>query len=302
MYGEVDNYVHLAYQPVETALANHDELSKLLVAAGAPVDIGIVQCLSRYPDLRSRRTIREYIDFAIENLSTEIERLKKEQEEADAAVEPAKPEAKEETGWLAYYRQCQRPTPPVLSPTTVVVDPKEHETKRRKEKLDRYNDIHEFFVDLRNLIKTENPPAWKDVYPSLETQAAAHPTPLSNRGFGAPRRRQTALDNNKEERNYTYSILSANVHDHQTVPEHTVAAYDELYEACFVGDNDKIQRLCLPTEGQSTFAISGVSSPLNISVKMTPKPANRYDQTGKWLFRLFFLFDVHTHLNPIMCD
>ncbi|KAF8905746.1 hypothetical protein CPB84DRAFT_1844751 [Gymnopilus junonius] len=263
MYGEVNNYIHLAYQPMETAITNHDELSRLLVVLGAPVDVGLIQCLSKYPDLRSRRTLREWIDYAIDSISTEID----------------KDEPKEEVGWMGFYRRYQSPPVPALvnDQEKLIKDQKERDAKRRRDTMDRMGDIKEFFVELQNLIRTDSSKTWNDVYPSLETQAQLYPAPLRNRpGI----RRQTTIVN-KEERDYTYVLLSTGTrYDHQNVPEHTVAAYGELYEACFVGDIDKIQRLCLPAEGQVAFATSGASGPLNISVRLTRKPVNRYDQTG----------------------
>ena len=35
----------------------------------------------------------------------------------------------------------------------------------------------------------------------------------------------------------------------QFVPQHMVSDYDKLYEACYAGDDAKIQKLCLPVEG-----------------------------------------------------
>lgn len=304
MYGDINNYVHLAYQPMETAISNHDELSKLLAVLGAPVDVGLVQSLSKYPDLRSRRTVREWIDYAIDNLTVEIDKLKKEQADADAEDVSMKDEPKEEVGWMGFYRKYQAS----LMVPDFKKDQKERDAERRKDSLDRMNDIKDFFVELRNLIKTENPKTWKDVYPSLETQAHLNSTPLPNRGLRAAARRQATM-NNKQERDYSYALLATSGHNLQNVPEHTVAVYNELYEACFVGDNDKIQRLCLPIEGQGTSATSGAPGPLNISVKMITKATGRYDQTGKLSIFDFLSSDnvnimccVNNRLYPALCS
>ncbi|KAF8905744.1 hypothetical protein CPB84DRAFT_563270 [Gymnopilus junonius] len=171
---------------------------------------------------------------------------------------------KEEAGWLGFYRKYQR--------SATVKDQKESEAKRRKDDMDRMSDIKDFLVELQNPIRVDNPKTWKDVYPTLETQTPA--LLAKNPSIPAPRRTTT----DKQERNYTYALISTS--GHHNVPKHTVAAYDELYEACFAGDDDKIQRLCLPAEGQVAFAASGATGPLNISVRLTPKPTNRYGRAG----------------------
>ena len=52
------------------------------------------------------------------------------------------------------------------------------------------------------------------------------------------------------------------------VPLHLNAQYDELYEACWRGDNIRIQELCSPNEASG-------STPIRISVKATtPIPGN----------------------------
>ncbi|PBL01634.1 ankyrin [Armillaria gallica] len=51
-------------------------------------------------------------------------------------------------------------------------------------------------------------------------------------------------------------LLSKGFYRHDYIPASLNASYDDLYEACFTGDNDKIQQLCLPPEGSeiaSTF-------------------------------------------------
>ena len=62
------------------------------------------------------------------------------------------------------------------------------------------------------------------------------------------------------------------------VPRHLLTSYDELYEACYVGDNEKIQTLCLPAEGTIHGSIL-----LNISVKTMDSSVNHYNLHGKRL-------------------
>jgi hypothetical protein len=67
----------------------------------------------------------------------------------------------------------------------------------------------------------------------------------------------------------------------ENVLEHLIDRYDELFEACFAGDNDKIQGLCLPLENQNAkIGLGQNSTPLNISVRMVDGSISRYDDKG----------------------
>ncbi|THH17575.1 hypothetical protein EW146_g3245, partial [Bondarzewia mesenterica] len=53
-------------------------------------------------------------------------------------------------------------------------------------------------------------------------------------------------------------------HSTESVPLHLKAQYDELYEACWTGDNARIQELCLPK------TVLASESPIQISVQTSP--------------------------------
>ncbi|KAG8979630.1 hypothetical protein FRB90_008043, partial [Tulasnella sp. 427] len=49
---------------------------------------------------------------------------------------------------------------------------------------------------------------------------------------------------------------------------HLIPLYDELYEACWTGDNDKIRALCLPPKDETAVPASGVRDLLQITVRV----------------------------------
>jgi hypothetical protein len=57
-----------------------------------------------------------------------------------------------------------------------------------------------------------------------------------------------------------------------------VSEYNELYEACYAGDDAKIQKLCLPAEGASDKDKKRL---LNISVFIDDNTLGHYNQAGK---------------------
>jgi len=60
-------------------------------------------------------------------------------------------------------------------------------------------------------------------------------------------------------------IRHINSYSTTPVPAHLKVLYDELYEACWTGDNALIQELCLPKH------LSGGKEPIQISVQATSK-------------------------------
>ncbi|KDR74215.1 hypothetical protein GALMADRAFT_123653 [Galerina marginata CBS 339.88] len=275
MYGEVRDYLHLAYQPLEVAIRNHDDISKLLVALGAPADIGLMHCLTRYAQPRSRRTVREWVDYALLSISSQI--AKKDAEELVVVDTPmADVEVEQKKGWKEFHQTYYDGiTNRDNLSLKLEEERKADDAKRAKEARERLEDIKEFLVELQNILKTQDGKTWKDLYPSLETHAS-----LSLDSSLETLIARLAQSTAKEARDYSYAFIVSSGYNRQNVPEHTVSAYDELYEACYSGDNDKVQRLCLPVEGQGATATPGLSGPLNISVKMIDKSISTYDVTG----------------------
>lgn len=71
----VTNYVQLAYQPLEVALKNHDDLSKPLISLNASVNFGLLESSGSYSDVSHRRTIKEWVDKAVHSLEKPIKNI-----------------------------------------------------------------------------------------------------------------------------------------------------------------------------------------------------------------------------------
>jgi hypothetical protein len=65
-----------------------------------------------------------------------------------------------------------------------------------------------------------------------------------------------------------------------------VSDYDELYEACYAGDDAKIQKLCLPAEGAGNKD-KDKKRLLNISIFINDKMLGPYSKPGKKLETFF---------------
>ncbi|KDR74285.1 hypothetical protein GALMADRAFT_574798 [Galerina marginata CBS 339.88] len=257
-HSESKGYVHLAYQPVETALQNHDDVAKLLIALGATVDVGLIQSLQRYSISQVRHTVKDFVNYALEDLSGKIDQNDKE----TAAIRhvPIIPEAPMEEPATAWTTFCEQYTKIKSNPTTTsdlleaIATQKERQLREARRRLEELKDL---FSDVQSLLVTRGAKTWNEVYPSV---------PSVTGGFGGfnPPMVPVFSTTPQHDVGHKYALLSSPIQE--VVAHHLITYYDKLYEACFCGDNSTVQKLCLPAEGEIT---PGLSVPLNISVKRT---------------------------------
>ena len=132
-------------------------------------------------------------------------------------------------------------------------------------------DIKAFLVEVQATLSERKAKTWNEAYPGVKSTAGIKIQPQPKvRSVDSPCR--TGI-----EREFSYHYLSSDSYgDNRRVPEHLLEVYDDLYEACYNGGNEKIQRLCLPDPGEAATA-PGAPDPLNISVLLVNKGASRYD-------------------------
>lgn len=279
-YGSVKNYLHIAYQPLEVAIQNQDDIADLLFALGASADLGLRRSLAAYSNIQERRTLKDWVDFAVLSITHSIE----DKESNDVVlvstamdIDNAKLEEETKTGWKGFYEGY---VTSLRKPGDKKVDQKKAEEKlleqaarHAKEELERLGDIKQFLLELQSHLEKRGAKTWKEAYPLVETTATLPvkqtTAKVEKQVIGAKKQRDT---------NYVY--LGTSSYNRQNVPEHLIDHYDELFEACFAGDHDKIQRLCLPVEGQGA-TIAKNTPPLNISVRMVDDSISSYDSRGR---------------------
>ena len=261
-YGTVKNYLNLAYHPVETALSNHDDLVHLLVNLGALVNIGQKKSMAAYCNITDRRTLKDWIQYTINVLENQI----------NSCCQP-KPSAipiPESSGWQKFYIEYHESLKPQVGEGSQQEFQKAYEREER-ERLEKLKDTKAYVLEVKQLLDEHGAKTWKEVYPDIDSSATD--TPL---GLVPDNSYLSATVPLSKVNLHSYMVLTSgcNAHGTDTVSEHLLSSYDELYEACFVGDNEKIQSLCLPAEGAKSGSIL-----LNISVKLMP--ADHYNPQGK---------------------
>lgn len=254
-YG-VTNVMHQTYQPVESAIAANDNVAQLLIALGGEVDVG---CRRAHGN-PNPRTIGDWAKFAVSTLDGRIKARKAElaalsTETVEVDVVVVEGGAKSWKTYLADEEAKSVKANP--NPAVNVQQTLQDDIPRLEETLDYLQDINIALV-------ARNAKTWNEVYPDQLTTPDA--TTYTN-NYAVPVKFPDPPP--------TYATLTT-YGNGQAVPQHQVTLYDELFEACFTGDNEKVQELCLPVEGKHKNLY-----PLHIFVQVA-NSAHLYPQTGKF--------------------
>ncbi len=269
-YQEVDNYLRLACQPVEAALGQCDDVAQLLISFGATIDFGLKRSLEGYSTKRPsdgtvRRAVKDWVEFGLTELTEKI--LKQESELLVPAIAPTASQSVDspKTEWQAYlkeYEDCLK----IKSSSTDTSAKTALAAKQQA--LEKSMDAKAYLLEVQDVFSKHNAKTWNELYPSTKTEElkvqSKTPIPPSSP--------------NPEQEEWVYVNLSKESFSYRTVrvPQHLVAAYDELHEACYNGDNEKIQKLCLPDGEPEANGVEGGESPLNISVRYVTKSTGFY--------------------------
>lgn len=240
-YGSVKNYLDLAFHPIESAMTNGDDLVHLLVRLGASVNT-IPKVIAESSYYKSKISLKDWIDNEIPKLDNRIKPV-------DPPVMPPITTPPECSGWEKFYKEYQESLKTLTEEEIrKQVLQKEREEREKLENLEKLVDAKAYFVEVRQLIESHGAKTLGNLPKDENSNWINSPSTM--------------------EPNPTYKFLSNNYHS-RDVPQHLLSSYDELFEACYNGDHEKIQSLCLPAEGAQPDSIL-----LNISVKMVDDTDN----------------------------
>ena len=257
-------------------MKSNDDIAQLLITLGASIDFGLKHCLEQYSNESQRVTIRDCVDFGVQGIS---ETIKDEEMDNDIRLPAAQPPESFGPGWLGYLRAFEYSTKTPQNPDVLSLD-----LNRKRNKLQDLRDIRAFLVEVQAALSERKAKTWNEAYPGVESTASTEFQPKSQvRNVDPPA--PTGI-----EREFSYHYLSGDpFRDNRRVPEHLLGMYDDLYEACYNGGNEKIRRLCLPDPGEAATA-PGAPEPLNISVLLLNKGISRYTSSGELRLSLFDQF------------
>ena len=221
--------------PVEVAIVQHDEVVSLLAALGATVDMSINP--SYLPDM----TLLQWTSGILAKLQT-------------PSVSGPTQEPPIGDTWAQYnaYLTAVLPTKEAEGPVTAVMPRRLPSTV-----MPQLDEAHAL--------------AMRDYYAHAESILLTYSTKTQVPQSGVTPTAQTStlqrrtLQGSGYVRHTKFSVVS--------IPAHLKVLYDELYEACWTGNNAAIQELCLPNLAEG-------KEPIQISVLTTPDPNSYADLTG----------------------
>ncbi|THU85257.1 ankyrin, partial [Dendrothele bispora CBS 962.96] len=228
-----------AVTPAEVTIASHTELVQLVVSLGAVIDTGIKSSLWWRSD--GWHSILDWVQFGMVVLDEQIEEAEEEEEDQSE---------QENTNWKAFAVKILRPRIQVNNTSRG----EREEQQRRKDHRERLC-LKSFLSDVEQLLVSKGAKTYKKIYRDSKQKSTAYSYSSGS------------------DLKLTYRLLSTN-DAREAVHTHLNTKYDELFEAAFSGDNETVQRLCLPSAGTASDA-----SPLQITVEVG-YPDDRYSKTG----------------------
>ncbi|KAJ7166058.1 ankyrin repeat protein [Mycena filopes] len=265
-YAASSNYNYVpdkqAFRPVETALTQRDDIARLLVDLGAEYNVGVKRALVQHGRPEERRTLVEWVQYAVRTLAERIAEFDKKRDatpEADASA-PL-------TGWKGHVQKLKDDVKASLAKTRREKTGESYEEQSRK----RLIEVKEYYADMEKFFVEREAKSWSSVYPdNVSTASDPKMNQFGSDPFGGRR-----LGGKKTADGSVDYVLMKDTWEQEIVPAYLNPLYDELFEAAFSGANEKIQELCLPAEKPKKDATL-----LQIVAAVADEGGNRYSRSG----------------------
>jgi hypothetical protein len=218
------------------AIARRDNVAQLLLSLGAEYN-QLTRRSERYRDRPEHKKCTSYLDWIRFAIKTCKKKLREKKVETPASLPQEPTKTIPSTGWKKFYTKELEKNERTLKAVdeknadTPSPFPDRSETKRRN-----YRATLEYMEEMERLLVARSA---KTKWQLLTDAKHAPPAETSE----SPALIATTRVEEEKPRYYKLSGHQAGVGDHLT------ALYDELFEAVFTGNIDKVKQLCLPTEG-----------------------------------------------------
>jgi hypothetical protein len=233
------------YMPMEVALGNQDQLAFLLLRLGADVSLQLHSSHQHSWRSESLRSIVEFAQDTVKHVNELVESKPDPVEDDDDNEDGAKieedigPAKLEAETWKEYWKcLCAEMNP---KPKTDGVEVVKTEIELENERRTKANLAaqQKFWTEATGALEAAGAKTWNELRPdNLQDRSK------DEDGDGGRNRRQK---NEKVKPVVGYKRYS-NEWSQESVPNHLWPLYDELFQACWDGDNEKIKKLCVPEE------------------------------------------------------
>ncbi|KAK0231589.1 hypothetical protein IW262DRAFT_1489758 [Armillaria fumosa] len=225
--------------PIEIALAGRDDILKFLIAVGAEMNIGTKCSVQRYT--QDKYSLLDWVHFAQSWTNEQIQAMDESNETSTLAGT--------HKTWCGFRDQLF---------ADLKQGAESHKKNERDEERFNYLDAKCYLADTEFFLSLKGAKTWNEIFPDK---------PITNKDFDTD-----SMDSSVDKERYCQ--VSGISYGRDYIPAGLNALYDDLYEACFTGDNDKIQQLCLPPEGSEI-----ANTLLSMSVYVV-NPESKWSATG----------------------
>ncbi|KAL0948908.1 hypothetical protein HGRIS_009017 [Hohenbuehelia grisea] len=216
----------LVNAPIETAIYQYDDIYQLLIILGADVNTWLRTFHTTDTPLFFRKTILDWVHSAKEAVEKRIDTLRSSPPPEDAA---------DVDNWDTRFTQYLKSVDNYSTPTN----------SRAQEEVDRevsvLGEINDYILEAERFIVSRGGKTAQEMHPPPE-----HIPPASRATSEYPTDDTPEIPAQFARINSSSYPMCTNVHAHEVEP------YRKLFEACYNGDNDEIERLCLPSKSSDT--------------------------------------------------
>lgn len=266
----------MIHRPVETAIAEGDYIIDVLLEAGAEFNIGTYSAQSSYAAPEDKKTILDWVVYALEvDLPEKVKQNKAEREKLDNSAHKTYTSPEKITSWKEYFDDFVERRAVGLNKASTTHN--EQQRKNLTEWLEEYEKRREYLQHVRLTLESMGAKTWKEIHGSNEEEEN-NMHPISHRLVRG--------DDGAKQLGPRYMFLSKDWRN-EWVQQDQNERYDELFEAAFRGDDVKIEKLCVPGDGEDASVV-----PVQITVEAV-MPEDHHHRLGESSF--------HCRLSVYIC-
>jgi len=224
--------------PVETAIHRYDPVIFLLVGLGASLNVGTKE--SYEGSWTGKASLLEAVETTIKGIGKELQRLQRPDEPETMDVDRA-----DQSEWKAWITKSNQAIRDFTN--------KENKREQDNERIKVLTSMKDYLEEVLGLLNEKKAKRWSQIHPDIKRKEESDDDGDNDDGDDGDK------DKDKQQKPVEpfFSVWTSNWWDVPVLQE-KVPLYEELYEACWNGDDDKIRELCLPPPGGTTRKVAPI--------------------------------------------
>jgi hypothetical protein len=222
------------YMPMEVALGKQDQITFLLMELGASVDLALHASHQYTWQNEAKRTLLDFSRDTVEEIKGRIKKHDEDGQEVQEEEKAISPASLDVGTWLEYWDALSAEIEHAQKNN---YGGKRDEAVAAKQRAEMTTQL-EFWTEAVGLFEGKKAKTWNELNPNDKHERS--------RNHQNHRHIHT-----KDKPALGYIRNRGGYRGNEAVPAHLVPLYHQLYQACWVGDNEKVKELCTPDEPQT---------------------------------------------------